>query len=448
MGKASIPTEVIRRDEGIEQLLVPKGEVRVVAGPDRGKSCPLRRGQVVVGTGAECDLVLSDPAVSHRQFELVSSVQGFVLRDLGSTNGTFVGKLRVQEVVLGETTEIQVGRTRIKFAARDEQEGFPLSPHHRFGSLLGKSPLMRHCFALLERIVQTDSTVLLEGESGTGKEVAAQSLHQLSARSAGPFVVTDCGAIAPSLVESELFGHEKGAFTGADAQKTGALERADGGTLFLDEIGELDVALQPKLLRFLEGREVRRLGGTQSRVIDVRLVSATNRRLEERVREGAFREDLFFRLAVLRVELPPLRRRPEDIPLLALEMARRLRPDADPASWLDERALAVLQSHHWPGNVRELRNVVERLAVLPELPLEAALGGRLGPPGEPHEQSLVSSRLTYHDAKERVLDAFERGYVAQLLDEEQGVVARAAERAGVPRQTFFRLIRKHGLRGE
>ena len=448
MAKTSMPTQVIRRDEGAEQLLVQKAELRVTAGPDRGKSCPLRRGLVVVGSGPECDLVLSDAAVSRRQFELEATPTAFALRDRGSTNGTFVGKLRVTEVQLTDGVEIQVGRTRIKFAPRDEREGFPLSPQHRFGTLLGKSPLMRHCFALLERAVDADSTVLVEGESGTGKELAAESLHGLSGRAGGPFVVADCGAIAASLIESELFGHEKGAFTGADATKIGALERAHGGTLFLDEIGELDRALQPRLLRFLEKREVRRVGGSQTRSVDVRVVAATNRRLEERVREGEFREDLFFRLAVLRVEIPPLRRRREDIPMLALELARRLRPEVDPASWLDERALAVLSSYEWPGNVRELRNVVERLAVLPELSLEAALGGSLGARAEASPDTSGLLKLSYHDAKERVLDAFEKQYVAQLLEGEQGVVARAAERAGVPRQTFFRLIRKHGLRGE
>jgi len=447
--KSSMPTEVIRRAEGGEELLVQKGELRVAAGPDKGKRCSLRRGQVLVGTGTECDLVLSDGAISRRQFELAPSEQGFVLRDLGSTNGTFVGKLRVLEAVLAEPTEIQVGRTRIKFAPREEREGLPLSSLHRFGTLLGKSPLMRHCFALLERAVAAESTVLIEGESGTGKELAAESLHRLSPRAEGPFVVADCGAIAQSLIESELFGHEKGAFTGADAAKSGALERAHGGTLFLDELGELELSLQPKLLRFLEKREVRRLGGAQSRPVDVRIVAATNRRLEERIAAGAFREDLFFRLAVLRVELPPLRRRREDIPLLALEMARRFRPEVDPASWLDERTLAVLQSHDWLGNVRELRNVIERLAVLPELPLEAALGCGAAPASEGAGVELPGLiSLSYHDAKERVLDAFELKYVARLLAEEKGVVARAAERAGVPRQTLFRLIRKHGLRGE
>ena len=311
--------------------------------------------------------------------------------------------------------------------------------------MLGKSAPMRRCFSLLEAAAGCDATVLLEGESGTGKEVAAESVHRLSARAAGPFVVVDCGAIAPNLIESELFGHEKGAFTGAAAAHAGAFERSDGGTLFLDEIGELDAALQPKLLRFLEKREVRRVGGTQAKKVDVRVVAATNRRLEQMAQEGGFREDLFYRLAVIRVELPPLRGRREDVPMLALELAARMRPGVDPASWLDARTLEVLSSYPWPGNVRELRNVLERLAALPDARPELLLDPAAGASVSADPLNALEG-LSYHDAKERILDAFERRYVADVLAKENGVVARAAQRACVPRQTFFRLIRKHGLK--
>jgi DNA-binding NtrC family response regulator len=444
MGRSAPPTEVIRRPEGAEHLVVQAATVEVTAGPDRGRATGLREGSLVVGSDASCDLVLTDGAVSRRQLEIEATPAGFLLRDLGSTNGTFVGELRVREALLAGAVEIAAGRTRLRFRPGGEALSLPLSPRERFGALLGRSPTMRRCFALLERAAETASTVLLEGESGTGKEVAAESVHQQSPRAGGPFVVVDCGAIAPNLIESELFGHEKGAFTGATATRPGAFERADGGTLFLDEIGELGADLQPRLLRFLEKREVRRVGGSDGRTVDVRVIAATNRRLEDRVAAGEFRQDLFYRLAVIRVELPPLRRRREDVPLLALELARRLRPGVDPASWLDERALAVLRSHDWPGNVRELRNVIERLAALPELRPEAALGpGASGEGLDAAEEALT--RLPYHDAKDRLLEAFERRYVTALLAEEGGVVARAAERAGVPRQTFFRLIRKHGL---
>jgi DNA-binding NtrC family response regulator len=449
MAKGSPPTEVIKRSGGEEQLLVQGAELEVTAGPDRGKRAGLRRGTIVVGTDPRCDLVLSDPSVSHRQFEIEATQAGFLLRDHSSTNGTFIDKLRVHEVILPPGTPVKVGRTRVKLVLSGEHDRYPLSRRQRFGTLLGRSPAMRHCFALLERAAETSSTVLLEGESGTGKEVAAESLHRASPRSGGPFVVADCGAITPNLIESELFGHERGAFTGATATRVGALERADAGTLFLDEVGELSLSLQPKLLRFLEKREIQRVGGSSSRTVDVRVVAATNRRLEELVGEGVFREDLFFRLAVIRVQLPALRHRREDIPMLALELARRLRPETDPAAWLDDHTLDVLCSHDWAGNVRELRNVIERLAVLPDLGVAGVLGG--GSTSSPDEDDARGgieglTRLPYHEAKERTLDAFERRYVARLLEQEGGVVARAAERAGVPRQTLFRLIRKHGLR--
>ncbi len=422
-----------------------KARLEVTGGDDRGKKTTLCGGVLVVGTAPECDIVLCDPAISKRQFEIQTSSDGFLLRDLGSTNGTFVQGLRVREVVLNEAVRIDIGRTRMKFSPLSERESHPLSQHHRFGRLWGKSPLMRRSFALLERAAATDMTVLIEGESGTGKDLAAHSIHDISQRADGPFVVVDCGAIPAGLIESELFGHEKGAFTGATESRLGAFDRAEGGTLFFDEIGELDLTLQPRLLRFLEDLQVRPIGGSSSHPVDLRIIAATNRHLADLVTAGGFRQDLFFRLAVIRIEMPPLRQRPEDIPVLALEFARQLRPEVDPLTWLDDHTVQIFSSYHWPGNARELRNAVERLILLPELHPEGVL------PEHPAQVSLFSGRtisthLPYHEAKEQQLAAFEKHYVQVLLEEEEGVVVRAAKRAGVPRQTFFRLIRKHGLR--
>jgi len=444
----SPPTEVIRVDAGSEVLQQEQARLRVTEGPHSGVHAKLRNGTIVVGTSPDCGLILAeDRALSARQFEIQITPQGFLLRDLGSTNGTFVGELRVERAWVTDRAVIRAGRSHLELVLTDQRESFPLSPRHSFGRLLGRSPVMRRCFAILERAAQTASTVLVEGESGTGKELAAEAIHQQSSRRKGPFVVVDCGSIPANLIESELFGHERGAFTGATAPRAGAFERADGGTLFLDEIGELDTSLQPRLLRFLEKRQSQRVGSSVVRSLDVRVVAATNKRLHAQVAEGSFRQDLFYRLAVIHVELPALRHHLDDVPMLALELARQLRPDVDPCTWLDNGTLAVLTAHHWPGNVRELRNVVERLAALPGLP--PALGGPStagAAPSADFAELDGLAELPYHQAKERILERFELRYLEAVLEAESGVVARAAERAQVPRQTLFRLIRKHGLR--
>jgi DNA-binding NtrC family response regulator len=436
-------TQIFERPDGQVVLVLQKSRLVVQRGPDRGVSFVIDRPRVVVGTDPGCDLRLRDTAVSRRQFEIRITAEGHVVRDLDSTNGTVVEGMRVVEAYLRRGARIEVGRTTLKFTPLGESIELPLSSRQSFGDAIGRSPAMRQAFAVLERVAPMETTLLIEGETGTGKEVIARAVHAHSPRAAGPFAVVDCGAIPLNLVESELFGHEKGAFTGATDARAGAFEQAATGTLLLDEIGELPIDVQPKLLRALESREIKRVGANRPTPLDVRLIAATHRDLAEEVRAGRFREDLFYRLAVVRVRLPALRERREDIPALAREIARRVRPDADPASWLGDDVIAMLLAHHWPGNVRELRNVLERLATLPgaaALPLDEVGGG------DGSAAALVD--LGYHEAKGRVLDRFERAYLGALLAREGGVIARAAERAGVPRQTFHRLIRKHGLRGE
>jgi len=435
-------TQILERPDGQIVLVLQKSRLVAQRGPDRGLSFVIDRPRVVVGTDATCDLRLSDTAVSRRQFEIQLTPEGHVLRDLESTNGTVVEGMRVVQAYLRKGARIEVGRTTLKFTPLGESIELPLSPRESFGEALGRSSAMRQVFAVLERVALTDTTVLLEGETGTGKEVIARAIHHHSPRAGGPFVVVDCGAIPLNLVESELFGHEKGAYTGAEDARAGAFEEAATGTLLLDEVGELPLDVQPKLLRALESREIKRLGANRTTPLDLRVVAATHRDLAEEVRAGRFREDLFYRLAVVRVRLPALRERREDIPLLAKEIARKVRPDADPASWLGDGVIAMLLGHHWPGNVRELRNVIERLAALPDMALAMD-----SPSGAVPSVSALSE-LCYHDAKTRVLEAFERAYLSALLAREGGVVARAADRAGVPRQTLHRLIRKHGLRAE
>jgi len=438
------PTQIIQLADGQCVLVLQKSKLVVQRGPDRGLSYTIDRSAVVVGTDSTCDVRLRDSAVSRRQFEVRITPDGHVLRDLGSTNGTVVEGMRVGEIYLRRGARIVVGRTMLKFTPLHDSVQLPLSQRESFGEALGRSAAMRQVFAVLERVAPTDTTVLIEGETGTGKEVVARALHGHSPRAKGPFVVIDCGSIPTSLVESELFGHERGSFTGATDARSGAFEEASGGTLLLDEVGELPADVQPKLLRALETHQIKRVGSNRSAPLDLRIVAATNRALDDEVRAGRFREDLYYRLAVVRVRVPPLRERRDDIALLAKALARRVRPSDDPASWLDEGVLAMLSGHDWPGNVRELRNVIERLSALPEagdLFLE-------GPPGAASSSPVGVHGLAYHDAKTRVLEAFERSYLAAQLAREGGVVSKAADRAGIPRQTFHRLIRKHGLRAD
>jgi two-component system response regulator GlrR len=303
-----------------------------------------------------------------------------------------------------------------------------LWPEGRFGPLLGDSAAMRLLFAGLARVAARDGTVLLQGETGTGKELAARAIHEASPRAAGPFVVVDCGALPDTLLESELFGHRRGAFTGATDSHEGAIESAEGGTVFLDEIGDLPPAMQPKLLRVLESRTIRRVGEPRHRPVNVRFISATNRDLAEMTRTGGFREDLYFRLAVLPLRVPPLRERREDIPALLTRFVPEICARLDPAT-LDD-----LLAWPWPGNVRELRNFAERLVAFGPGAARTAEGAR---------PASARSPLPYHRARERAIDEFEHRYVHALLAAHQDNVAEAARAARMDRAYLYRLIRRH-----
>jgi len=319
-----------------------------------------------------------------------------------------------------------------------------------FENLIGSGPAMRRVFDTLQRVAETDLTVLVRGESGTGKELVAQALHARSPRRARPFVAVNCAAISRELVESELFGHEKGAFTGADARRQGRFEVADGGTIFLDEIGDMATETQAKVLRVLQERSFDRVGGTKPIQVDVRVVAATHRHLEEEVERGRFREDLYYRLKVVEIELPPLRERPEDIPALAHRFLERVteRLGRD-TKRISEAAIARLARYAWPGNVRELQNAIEQAAVLargPEieaddLHLPEGLGARrrdAAPPGE----------LTFAEAKRRSVEGFERDWLLAALRRHGGNISRTAEAIGMVRQSLQQKIRELDLRSE
>jgi DNA-binding NtrC family response regulator len=394
----------------------------------------------VIGTHPSADLVLQDRTASRFHCEIVLANGRALVRDLGSLNGTRVDGVAVAQAYLRSGLSLSVGRTRIRFDYGRERVKVPLSSEHRFGLLVGQSVPMRAVFAMLEGASQSDANVLLEGETGTGKEIAAESIHRQSARRNGPFLVVDLGAISPELIESELFGHERGAFTGAVAARRGAFEAASGGTLFLDEIGELRADLQPKLLRVLERREIKRIGSNDYVPIDVRVVAATNRSLKSEVNAGRFRSDLYYRVAVLPVRLPPLRERLEDLPLLIEHILSDLRMTDRPeaAAVRSDAFLADLERHPFPGNVREVRNYVERCLALRE-PVPA--------PEEPPSHPLdVDSRQPFKLARDRCLRSFERSYLQDILRRHKDNASAAARAAGLDRMYFYRLLWRHGLR--
>jgi DNA-binding NtrC family response regulator len=433
------PAETTELSRGDAQALVRLYRVEALDGPDAGKSHVSAGERTIVGTHPSAQLVLGDRAVSRFHCEIALEEGAVLVRDLGSKNGTEVDGTRIVEAHLKSGAVIAIGQTRLRFTIGDDPVRVPVSPHERLGVLVGRSVAMRSTFALLERAAASDATVLLEGETGTGKEATAETIHQLSARKDGPLVVVDCGAVPPALLESELFGHEKGAFTGAQSARAGAFESAHQGTIFLDEIGELAGDLQPKLLRALESRAVKRVGANDYTGVDVRVVAATNRNLRAEVNAGRFRPDLYYRLAVLEVRLPPLRERKEDLPLLVGEILGRLgvrsRPEA--AALEAPEFLSSLERHPWPGNVRELRNHVERCL---------ALRLQVPPGGEAAAPAVAPAAETAELPFEAARDAFERAYLERLLARHGNNVSAAARAAGIDRLKLYRLLWRHGLR--
>jgi DNA-binding NtrC family response regulator len=432
-----------------EALVAHRHKLVVVQGADRGKEITVEGTHVLIGTHDNCDLVLTDPTVSRRHCEIVVQEDRYLLRDLESTNGSSLGGTPVLEAFLTPGARIGIGHTIVVFQPKKKWVRVAASDREWFGELYGRSHAMREIFGLFERVAPTDLSVVIIGDTGTGKELAARALHAGSQRQDRPFVVVDCGAVSQSLVESELFGHERGAYTGADRSRAGAFELADGGTIFLDELGDLPPPLQPKLLRALEQREVKRLGAARPISVDVRVIAATNRDLRAQVMSGKFREDLYYRLAEVVAILPPLRDRREDIQPLAQLFLEAQTRQGGVARQLSPELGAILESRPWQGNVRELRNVIRRACVL-------ARGEVLFPEDLP-EGGVVRSRsqsvdldgaddMPIKDAREKWTEPMEREYLIRLIRRTQGDLERAAEIAGVHRKSVERLLRKHGLK--
>ncbi len=423
---------------------VRRFRLRIVDGGEVGHVFESNGDRVQLGSHPLNDLLLDERTVSRFHCEVFVDEKGNPwVKDLGSRNGTVVDGVPIKEAALRSGSLLQLGRVSLRFELSGEKNRIPVSEQKSFGSLVGTSIAARSSFALMERAAASDSTVLLEGETGTGKSQAAESIHKLGARRSHSFLVVDCGAIPANLLESELFGHEKGAFTGADTRRIGVFEEAKGGTVFLDEIGELPTELQPKLLRVLESREIRRLGTNTYLPVDVRVIAATNRDLRAEVNAGRFRPDLYYRLAVFKIAVPPLRQRPEDIPPIAEKMLASLGVDPRVRESLkDPVFLAQLQRAAWPGNMRELRNHLERCVVMQE-----TLEPGLEPEGSlPESHVAVDPRVPYPEARRRALDAFERAYVQALLELHHGKVAQAAESADIDRVHLYRLIKRHHLK--
>lgn len=434
---------------GQEHLQLKRATIKVTSGPDQGAEIEVGASAKVVGCSEECDLVLADTFVSRRHLEVVPLPHGIMLRDLESRNGSYIGGLGLGKATITQSASVLLGKTSLLISISEEELAVPLSSHTQFGSALGASTAMRAVFALLEHAAATDVTVLLEGPSGTGKDILATSLHQVSTRSEGPLVVVDCGSIPENLIESELFGHEKGAFTGATTTRQGAFEQADGGTLFLDEIGELPLEMQPRLLRALESRSFRRVGGNRSITTDARFIAATNRRLSESVRRGEFREDLYYRLNVVQVRVPPLCERPGDVPLLAEQFLRRA--TGDPTSQMPPQLARLLSSHSWPGNARELRNVVERFATFQSTDPRLLFDRTHSTPDAASAEASQGSNtgqwekyihLDYHEAKRQLIDELHQRMLPLVLEECEGNVSLAAKRLGLPRTSLHRMLKK------
>ena len=394
---------------------IRRATLRVLEGGLAGRSFPIPGDSFILGSAMGCDLRLEDGAVSRRHCRItVDPAQGYSIEDLGSTNGTFVNGVRISRAWLAEGAELTLGGTRIAFSPQEDARALEQSLSDSFGRVLGRSPAMRRVFYVAEAYAPTEATVMITGETGTGKEIMAEEIHRHSPRAARPFRVIDCAALSRELVESELFGHVRGAYTGATHDRAGVFEAADGGTVFLDEIGDLPTDLQPKLLRVLENREVRRVGSNEVRRVDVRILCA----------------------------------------MLARAFARDLHGDDAPDALGDlDAAMGTLRRHPWPGNVRELRNLVDRAFYSPERPVDLAASltaGRLGGRMPVREAGApvageIDPTQPFKEEKARLVDDFERRYFTALLRRNDGNVSRSAREAGIERAYLQRLIKKFGI---
>jgi DNA-binding NtrC family response regulator len=417
-----------------DRLEIDIAEIKIVSGPDKGLKLALPAESFVIGSGSSCTLVLHDPTVSARHAEVELTSSGYVIRDLGSTNGLIAGTQRILSAPLHDGMRIRMGDTALAIRSLGRRTSIALDRAGNLNALVARSLEMRALVAQLKQLAPSDVTILIEGETGSGKELVAEAVHRGSARRAGPFVVFDCGTVSRELAAAELFGHERGAYTGATDDRPGLLEGAEGGTLFIDEVGELSPDVQTMLLGAIERKQSRRVGSQRMRTHDIRVVAATNRNLAEAVRAGEFRRDLFYRLSVARLRVPPLRDRREDLPVLIDQFARDL------GVVMAAGLRAPLLAYSWPGNVRELRNTIAHMAARsdPEAALPGAEVDTIFEAGFELRALPEARRLANED--------FERRYLARALARTGGNVTRAAELAGISLRVMQALVAKHDIR--
>ncbi|HUQ03897.1 MAG TPA: sigma 54-interacting transcriptional regulator [Kofleriaceae bacterium] len=409
---------------------IARFRVTVIDGPDDPGPVESTTDEVTIGSAPGQTLRLRDACVSRHHCVIRVGDDGLICEDLGSTNGTYVGDRRVTSAQLEPGDTVTVGGTVLAVELLGDSYVEPLSKRDHFGRVLGRSVAMRRLFTLLDRVAASDATILLEGETGSGKSALAEAIHESSRRAGAPFVVVDCGALPGALLESELFGHERGSFTGAVEQRIGLFESAGGGTVLLDEIGELPIDLQPKLLRTLERRVIRRVGASRELPVDVRIIAATHRDLRRAVNTNAFRADLWYRLNTVRAVLPPLRERREDIAMLVAEFFREL--SGDPSAMPPVDLVRLMMRGQWKGNVRELRSAVERVLV--------------GAPAiESESEPSAELEMTFRAAKQRATSNWEKQYLSELLPAHDGNVSRAARAARMDRGHLSELARRYGL---
>ncbi len=424
--------------------------VDVIAGPAAGSATTLDAEVVSLGSARGNSIVVGDPTVSRFHLELSRDGGDIVATDLGSTNGTYVGVVRIERARVPPGTVLRLGTTEVRIAHGLDTE-VPLFGEELLAGVRGRSPQMQRLMLQLSRVAQGAASVLLIGESGTGKEVTSRAIHELSPRAAEPFITVDCGSIPPTLLASELFGHERGSFTGADRQHVGAFERAAGGTVLLDEIGELPAEVQATLLGVLERKRFRRVGGQSELTMEARVIAATHRDLRAGVNGGTFRLDLYYRLAVVVLRLPPLRERPEDIPVLVDHFVRELGHEGTGAELLGPQTMEMLARQSWPGNVRELRNAVEAMLLMGESHGLEELGGGAGPAvgaGRAAAAGGDAAELErpYKQARAEVTRSFEERYLRHLIARAGGNVSKAARLAQMDRSHLIELLRRHQIR--